>query len=343
MSLTAKKAICEVLKEAGEPLHYEKITDRMLERGLWRTGGKTPSKTVYAELLRDIKKRGSASLFRKVGPGRFTLNQQPQPSLAPTKAPRQPVVEPSQAKPLSFLDAAERILRESGPNQPMTYVEITKRAMARGLIQTQGLTPAASLSGQVGVDIRRREARGENQRFVRPARGKVGLAPSLPVAVADQIEEQNRNVRAQLLERAKQGSPDDFEQTVGALLEAMGFEGVEVTPSTGDGGIDVRGTLVVGDVVRLRMAVQAKRWKNNVQKPVVQQVRGSLSAHEQGLIITTSGFSQGAREEAKRPDASPVALMDGEQLARLLAENEIGAKRAKYDLWRLLESEEPLA
>jgi restriction system protein len=35
-----------------------------------------------------------------------------------------------------------------------------------------------------------------------------------------------------------------------------------------------------------------------VQAPVVQQVRGSLGAHEQGLIITTSDFSTGARSEA---------------------------------------------
>ena len=71
----------------------------------------------------------------------------------------------------------------------------------------------------------------------------------------------------------------------------------------------MRGTLVVGDVIRTRMAVQVKRWKHNVQAPIVQQVRGSLGTHEQGLIITTSDFSAGAREEAARPDAVPVGLM----------------------------------
>ena len=66
-----------------------------------------------------------------------------------------------------------------------------------------------------------------------------------------------------------------------------------MTPASGDGGIDVRGTLVVGDVIRTRMAVQVKRWKRNVQAPTVQQVRGSLGTHEQGLIVTTSDFRQG--------------------------------------------------
>lgn len=70
------------------------------------------------------------------------------------------------------------------------------------------------------------------------------------------------------------------------------------------------------------MAVQVKRWKtkNHVQAPVVQQVRGSLGTHEQGLIITTSDFSAGAKREAERPNAVPVALMDGDKLVELLAE-----------------------
>jgi restriction system protein len=57
--------------------------------------------------------------------------------------------------------------------------------------------------------------------------------------------------------------------------------------------------MVTGDVIRTRMAVQVKRWKANVQSPTFQQVRGSLGAHEQGLIITTSDFSKGARAEAE--------------------------------------------
>src|SRR5687768_5659349 len=95
-------------------------------------------------------------------------------------------------------------------------------------------------------------------------------------------------------------TPTQFESLVARLLTSLGFEGVAVTSRSGDGGIDVRGTLVVGDVIRTRMAVQVKRWKGNVQAPTVQQVRGSLGTHEQGLIITTSDFSSGARDEAKR-------------------------------------------
>lgn len=94
-----------------------------------------------------------------------------------------------------------------------------------------------------------------------------------------------------LLARLRAMPPDQFETLVGTLLGKISFGEVTVTSRSGDGGIDVRGTLVVGDVIRTRMAVQAKRWKANVQAPVIQQVRGSLGAHEQGLIITC-GFQQ---------------------------------------------------
>ncbi len=115
----------------------------------------------------------------------------------------------------------------------------------------------------------------------------------------------------------------------------MGFEDVDVTPYRRDGGIDVRGTLVIADVIRTKMAVQVKRWGSNVTSQFVDQVRGSLGAHEQGLIITTSDFSPGAKQNAIRNDRKPVALMGGEQLVKMLVEHDIGVRRTPYDLIEL--------
>ena len=237
---------------------------------------------------------------------------------------------------MSFTDAAERILSESVNQEPLHYAAITDQALKRSLIRTAGRTPAASMNAMILTEIRRQEERGESPRFVRHGRGMVGLAAWLPDEVAGLVDERNRQVRQGLPDRARGASPADFENLIGQLLVAMGFENVEVTSASGDGGIGVRGTLVVGDSVRIRMAVQAKRWKNNVQAPMVQQLRGSLGAHEQGLIITTSGFSQGAMKEANRSDAAPVALIGGSQLAVLLAEHEIGARKTSSE-WNSLD------
>ena len=132
--------------------------------------------------------------------------------------------------------------------------------------------------------------------------------------------------------------PTEFEELIGQLLAEIGFEEIEVTKSSNDGGIDVRGLLVVGEVIKIRMAVQAKKWKkgNNIQKPIVQQVRGSLGRSRAGVwIITTSDFSPGAKKEALRPDAVPVALMNGEELVALLAEHKIGVTLQTHNLLEL--------
>ena len=65
-------------------------------------------------------------------------------------------------------------------------------------------------------------------------------------------------------ERVLATAGEPLHYRVGEVLVALGFEEVTVTPLGGDGGVDVRGTLVVGEVVPIRMAVQAKRWKGNV-------------------------------------------------------------------------------
>jgi restriction system protein len=66
-------------------------------------------------------------------------------------------------------------------------------------------------------------------------------------------------------------------------------------------------------------------------------MRGSLGAHEQGLIITTSDFSKGAYQEAMRPDATPVGLMNGQKLIALLVEYEIGVRKKSIELLALAE------
>ena len=340
--MNAIQAAVVVLREAAGPLHYREITERMLAQRLWTTSGKTPWNTVNALIAVDIKDQGANSRFVRVRPGFFALNSKLVDDESSNKHSlcSEPGDNGHGGKRLSFPDAAERILSRSGSRDPMHYRDITKRALKLGLIRTKGLTPAATMYSSILTEIRRREARGESPRFEQHGHGMVSLAAWLPGAVAGLVEEKNREVREELLDRAREASPADFEDLVSQLLAKMGFDEVEGTSISGDGGIDVRGTLVVGDTVRIRMAVQAKRWKNNVSAPVVQQVRGSLGAHEQGLIITTSDFSKGAKVEAKRSDAAPVALMNGEQLAVLLATYEMGARVESYELYIIDDLEE---
>jgi len=340
------KAIEEVLKSAQKPLSCEEIADRLIKGGLWKTSGKTPAATVGARLYTDIKKKGEASLFIKTSPQTFALRDSIKELSKKEPAPAPPIAEPKPASGsggLSFTDCAVKVLKQFGGKKPMHYKEITEKALENGWLVTGGKTPEASMYAQVITEIKRKQKRGEHSRFVQHGRGIVGLSEWVGYGVALQIEKQNHLVRKALRDRLLALKPAEFESIVSLLLAEMGLEMVEVTKFSGDGGIDVRGILVVGDVIRIKMAIQVKRWKigNNIQAPVVQQVRGSLGAHEHGLIITTSNFSEGAKMEATQPDKTAIALMDGEQLVKLLMEHGIGVHRSTPDLFEI--DEEALA
>lgn len=237
----------------------------------------------------------------------------------------------------SFLDAAEKVLDKFGNRNSMHYWDITDKAMNQGWLNTSGKTPEATMNAQLVTELKRAKARDEPGRFVRTSPGYYSLVKWMGTGLPYQISKHNREIRKKLLSQLMDLSPAQFEELVGQLLAEMGFESIEVTKYGGDGGVDVRGTLLISDVVRIKMAVQAKRWKGNIQSPTVQQVRGSLGAHEQGLIITTSDFSTGAIKEANQPDKTPVGLMNGEQLVTLLMEYNIGVRRMSHYLFELEE------
>jgi restriction system protein len=134
-------------------------------------------------------------------------------------------------------------------------------------------------------------------------------------------------------------SPTQFEQFVARLLGAMGYENVTVTRRSGDAGIDVTADTEIG-ILRLRVAVQVKRMKGNVQRPVVSQLRGDMALLDvdQGMIITTSGFSKGAKEVARVRNVAPITLIDGDRLTDLLIEQEIGVRCETVDVLSFDES-----
>lgn len=348
MSLTALDAVAVVLGGAGKPLDCRTITNQLLDRQLWSTTARVPEQSIHAYLAVDIKNKGANSRFQRTAPGKFALREWGLSEVASRPAKNGKVAEETlyqgepQPERMSFTDAAELVLTQFGNGNPMHYRTITDKALELGLVMTSGQTPAATLNAAIVNEIARDLKRGDTSRFSKRGKGLIALTVAIPKAesgLVAQIEQHNLASKKRLHDRLSAMDPAQFEAVVGQLLVALGFEEVVVTAKSGDGGIDVRGTLVVGDVIRTRMAVQVKRWKNNIQAPTVQQVRGSLGTHEQGLIITTGDFSAGAREEAQRPNAVPVALMHGTQLVNLLVEHEILTRKTRHVLVELGEDE----
>src|SRR4029079_12556533 len=83
------------------------------------------------------------------------------------------------------------------------------------------------------------------------------------------------------------------------------------------------------------LTVQAKRTKGGVGPHVVTQLRGSVGPGVQPMVITTGHFTKAARIEATRPDRPPVRLIDGLELAHVLASSGVGVRPTSLTLLRL--------
>lgn len=72
--LSALDAALKVLAEAGTPMNCKELIEAMTQKGYWKPAqGKTPANTLHAAICAEIKKKGTASRFEKVGRGQFAL------------------------------------------------------------------------------------------------------------------------------------------------------------------------------------------------------------------------------------------------------------------------------
>ena len=112
--------------------------------------------------------------------------------------------------------------------------------------------------------------------------------------------------------------PEQFEHTVRDALVASGFERVQVTRYSQDGGIDVNAYAGEGmrPIRHLLLQVQAKRWLHTVGRKDVAELRGSLEPFARGAVVTTSHFSKAAISEAQADGKNPITLVDGCWFAR---------------------------
>ncbi len=115
----------------------------------------------------------------------------------------------------------------------------------------------------------------------------------------------------------------EFEILVTHLLAALGFDGSEVTGKTGDGGVDATGELNVANLAKVKVFVQAKRYKigTKITANTVKQLRQAIPFGGQGAFITTADFQRNAFDVALEAGFPRIGLINGRQLADLLVEH----------------------
>jgi restriction system protein len=144
----------------------------------------------------------------------------------------------------------------------------------------------------------------------------------------------------ELLQQIKGCSPEFFERLVVDLLVKMGYGGTRAEAGkavgrSGDGGID---GIINEDRLGLDVIyIQAKRWENTVGRPDIQQFAGALQGRKarKGVFITTSSFSKAAADFADNIESSLV-LIDGEKLAELMIDHDVGVTlETSYEIKRV--------
>lgn len=167
---------------------------------------------------------------------------------------------------------------------------------------------------------------------------KIRKEKSKKEIIEDQEEEEPETAEVtaenNLLSVLKSLSPFGFENVCKELLREHGFENVEVTGKSHDGGIDGFGVLELNPFVSFKVIFQCKRYEGSVSRAQVGDFRNAmLGRAEKGIILTTGTFSRDAEKEASRDGAPPIELVDGKKPIQMFEMVKLGLKpKTVYDV-----------
>ena len=141
----------------------------------------------------------------------------------------------------------------------------------------------------------------------------------------DPLVVEERGWEDDLLDALKTMPPDAFERLCQRLLRESGFIQVEVTGRSGDGGIDGRGVVKLGQIISFHVHFQCKRYKDSVSSSQIRDFRGAMVGRaDKGIFMTTGSFTRDARQEALRDGAPPLDLIEGDDLVTMLRHFKLG-------------------
>ena len=142
------------------------------------------------------------------------------------------------------------------------------------------------------------------------------------IGVLSKLPDENYDSYTAVLDQILKLDPTEFEILITHLLAALGFEGAEHTGKVHDGGVDATGELNIGDLAKVSIFVQVKRYQigSKINANVVKDLRKSIPVNGQGAFITTADFQNKAFEVATEPGFPRIGLIKGHQLVDLLVE-----------------------
>jgi len=135
----------------------------------------------------------------------------------------------------SFKLSAIKILRDA--KEPLHYEEITKRAIEKNLIETQGATPEATMSAIIGRDIKFNK---EKSPFIREKKGFITLNPKF----SQQEQKLEEKKEKEIEKESDYSSSTQYVGSVGEhrVLSELLFRGYNASIMSVDEGLDIVST-----------------------------------------------------------------------------------------------------
>ena len=166
---------------------------------------------------------------------------------------------------MNFKNAAIAVLRAS--DKALHVTEITNKAIEDGLLETEGLTPEASMAAQLATDIKRK---GEKSFFVRPEPNTYGLNPAnidrLPSQeeVEEEIAEEEEVEERIKVESSYIGTAGEYR-----VCSELLFRGFNASIMSVDEGIDiaaVKDNVLIGIQVKTANKNASGDYHYNIRK-----------------------------------------------------------------------------
>lgn len=238
---------------------------------------------------------------------------------------------------LNLSEEVLEILHGDGPQTEFWYQAAWARTYLRNMHavenSSRGVWSLTDYGRQLLADASVSEADTQARLLARireyrraSARASGGEQGSASAEPGDDSPDEDVTWQDALLATLRAMPPDAFERLCQRMLREHGFTEVEVTGRSGDGGIDGKGVLRIG-LVSFPIVFQCKRYEGSVGSGQVRDFRGAMvGLAEKGLFLTTGRFSRSAQDEAVRPGAPAIDLIDGLGLCQLLKERDLGVR-----------------
>lgn len=265
-----------------------------------------------------------------------------EPAPAAGRARPGPRTDDSLAKDLA--DVLVQLLASYDKNGgSVTLSRLADAAKRRGRLTVDGTLGQALLESAARIDNLARVAGGLRPRF-RLGDRRVALCDWYLDAellrferdISGLIERHRDHVRRAVLRRLQESSQRALGEVIILLLERIGFTDLQPVrrPGTHGAELHLAGKLV-GPSGEARAAVVVRRDGREIGRERVTELRGAL--HHYGpahvaWLVTTGQVLSGARDEAGAPGATPVTLLDGLGLARLMEDQGIGVLKTTLTL-----------